>query len=125
MGGLLGSAAEWIQSVSGIEERRFAGPEGTTVRMGVAAAWQSLVELGCDAKSIGYLICSSGTAENRFPGPATSIAHELGCGPIPAIDLPLASTGAMVGLDLARNLAPRYGRVLVVATEKMSSVALT
>lgn len=125
MGSLLGCAAEWIESVSGIQERRFAGPDDTTVSMGTAAAQRCLKELGIGAESIGYLICSSGTAENRFPGPATSIASKLGCGPIPAIDLPLASTGALLGLDLARNLAPRYGRVLVVATEKMSPVALT
>lgn len=122
---MLGCEAEWIQGVSGIEERRFASAGDTTVSMGVAAARRCMEAAGAGPESIGYLICSSGTAEHRFPGPAVSIASELGCGPIPAIDLPLASTGALMGLDLARSLAPRYGRILVVASEKMSPVALT
>lgn len=122
---MIGCDVEWIRSVSGIEERRFASEEETTALMGLQAAKRCLQQAGLHAAAIGYLICSCGTSERRFPGPAASIASALGCGEIPAIDLPLASAGALVALDLARDLAPRYGRVLVVATEKMSSVALT
>lgn len=125
MGALIGCDAEWIRGVSGIEERRFASAEETTVTMGVAAARCCLDQAGVAATEIGYLICSCGSTERRFPGPAASIASALGCKEIPAIDVPLASAGALIALDLARDLAPRYGRVLVVATEKMSSVALT
>ena len=125
IGALLGCAADWILGVSGIEERRYADAEESTVSMGVAAAQSCLQSAGLNADAIGYLICSSGTAARRFPGPAVSIAHSLGCAQIPAIDLPVASAGALVALDLAKDLAPRYGRVLVVATEKMSEVALT
>ncbi|MCU0226762.1 MAG: ketoacyl-ACP synthase III [Bryobacterales bacterium] len=125
MGALLGCDAEWIRNVSGIEERRFAAPEETTVHMAVEAARQCLADAGIRPSDIGYLLCSCGSGERRFPGPAASIASALGCVEIPAIDLPLASAGALVALDLARDLAPRYGRVLVVATEKMSTVALT
>jgi 3-oxoacyl-[acyl-carrier-protein] synthase III len=125
IGALIGCDAAWIRGVSGIEERRFAAAHETTVSMGLAAAQSCLQKAGIDPASIGYLICSSGSAERRFPGPASSIASALGCGEIPAIDIPIASAGALVALDLARDLAPRYGRVLVVATEKMSAVALT
>ncbi len=125
MGAMIGCDAEWIRGVSGIEERRFASAEETTAQMGEKAARLCLQNAGLEAADIGYLICSCGTSERRFPGPAASIASALGCVEIPAIDLPLASAGALVALDLARELAPRYGRILVVATEKMSSVALT
>ncbi|MCW5966386.1 MAG: ketoacyl-ACP synthase III [Bryobacterales bacterium] len=125
MGAMIGCEVDWIRSVSGIEERRFAADGETTSLMGLQAAKRCLQQAGVQATAIGYLICSCGTSERRFPGPAASIASALGCGEIPAIDLPLASAGALVGLDLARDLAPRYGRVLVVATEKMSSVVLT
>lgn len=125
IGALLGCDAAWIRGVSGIEERRFASELETTVSMGLAAAKHCLQQAQIDAASVGYLICSCGSTERRFPGPAASIASALGCGEIPAIDIPIASAGALVAVDLARELAPRYGRVLIVATEKMSAVALT
>lgn len=125
MGSRIGCDAEWIRGVSGIEERRFADAEETAVTMGVEAARLCLAQEGLGPGEVGYLICSSGSMERRFPGPAASIASALGCNEIPAIDLPLASVGALVALDLARSLSVRYGNVLVVATEKMSSVVLT
>ena len=41
---------------------------------------------------------------------------------VPAIDLPLASAGAVFGVALGSSLAAQFGDVLVIATEKMSSV---
>ncbi|MCC6265162.1 MAG: ketoacyl-ACP synthase III [Bryobacterales bacterium] len=124
MGSLLGCEPEWILSVSGIEERRFAGEEESVASMGANAARNCLSAAAVDPEDIDCLICSSGSAERRFPGPAVEIAHALGCGEIPALDLPLASAGSLVALDLARDLVRRYRRVLVVASEKMSTVAL-
>ncbi len=124
MGEILGCEAEWIRSVSGIEERRYASEAETVAFMGANAARDCLEKAGVEPESIGYLICSAGAAERRFPGPAVEIAEALGCGTIPALDVPLASAGSLVGLDLARNLVPRYRRVLVVASEKMSTVAM-
>ncbi|MCZ2155236.1 MAG: ketoacyl-ACP synthase III [Bryobacterales bacterium] len=125
LGEILGCTAEWIRSASGIEERRYATDTETVASMGAHAAQDCLRRASVDPGSIGYLICSSGSAERRFPGPAVEIADALGCGEIPALDVPVASAGSLVALDLARNLAARYGRVLVVASEKMSTVAMT
>lgn len=124
MGALLGCEPEWIRSVSGIEERRFASEIDTVACMGVNAARNCLEMAGVGASGVGYVICSSGSAERRFPGPALEIAHTLGCSGVPALDLPIASAGSLVALDMARDLVHRYKRVLVVASEKMSSVAL-
>jgi 3-oxoacyl-[acyl-carrier-protein] synthase-3 len=38
----------------------------------------------------------------------------------PAIDLPIASAGSLIGIALAADLAERYGNILVVAAEIMS-----
>lgn len=124
MGAVLGCEPEWIRSVSGIEERRFAGDEETVASMGANAARNCLQSAGIESCEIDYLICSSGSAERRFPGPAFEISHALGCEEIPVLDLPLASAGALVALDLARDLVRRYKRVLVVASEKMSTIAM-
>ncbi len=112
----------WIRDVSGIEERRYAGADESVVSMAVQASRQCLDRAGGAAGDVGLLIVSSGSSERRFPGPAAEVASALGMNLTPAIDLPLASAGALFGMALAATLAGRYGNVLVVASEKMSSV---
>ena len=120
----LDAAPEWILGACGIEERRFAADGEGVVEMGVAAARDCLTRARLEASDLGMLIVSSGSAEQRFPGPAASVAARLGCGQIPAWDLPLASAGGLFGVALANGLAARYGTVLVVASEKMSPISL-
>jgi 3-oxoacyl-[acyl-carrier-protein] synthase III len=109
----LGCDAGWILQSCGIEERRVAGAEESVADMGVAAARHCLA--GREA-NIDLVIVSSGSAENRFPGPAAEIALRLGLAGVPAIDLPMASAGALFGLALAS----KGSNTLVVAAEKMS-----
>ncbi len=109
----------WILDVSGIEERRYASPEETVATMGVAAARAAM-----KTENIAMIFVSSGSGERRFPGPAASIAHALGLDGVPAIDLPVASAGGLFGMALAASLAPIHGNVLVIASEKMSAIAM-
>ena len=92
--------------------------------MAVAAARDCLARAGLDASAIGMLVVSSSSAEQRFPGPAAPVAQALGCGAIPAFDLPLASAGGLFAMALANAMAPQYGNVLVVAAEKFSTLSL-
>src|SRR5690349_5570166 len=118
----VGRTAEWIESVSGIVERRWATPEISAADMGVAAAEQCLRNANVAGQDLGLIIVSSGSAARGFPGPAAEIAARLGLDSTPAIDLPIASAGSLFGLALAMRLAPVQGDVLVVAAEKMSAL---
>src|ERR1039458_4941482 len=124
LGQRLDCTPEWIQGACGIAERRFAAVGEGVVEMGVAAAQDCLSRAGLRASDLGMLVVSSGSAEQRFPGPASSVANRLGCGQIPAWDLPVASAGGLFALVLAKGLAARYGMVLVVAAEKMSAISM-
>jgi 3-oxoacyl-[acyl-carrier-protein] synthase-3 len=110
----------WIKQASGIEQRRFAATEDTVTSLGLRAAGDCLSNAGLEARDIGLLIVSSGSAERRFPGPASTIGAALGIAGTPAIDLPIASAGSLFGMALGAHLAPIYGNVLVVASEIMS-----
>ncbi len=114
--------SEWIESVSGIVERRWATPETSAADMGVAAAEDCLRRANVAGKDLGLILVSSGSAARGFPGPAAEIAARLGLDSTPAIDLPIASAGSLFGLALAMRLASVHGDVLVVATEKMSAL---
>jgi 3-oxoacyl-[acyl-carrier-protein] synthase III len=124
LSGRLDCTPEWIQGASGIAERRCAAEGEGVVEMAVLAAQDCLGRGGVEAAGVDLLIVSSGSAELRFPGPASSVAARLGCGQIPAWDLPLASAGALFGIAMANALAARYTTVLVVAAEKMSAVSM-
>ncbi len=118
----VGKTTEWIESVSGIQERRWAAPETTAADMAVAAAEDCLRKAAISATSLGMVIVASGSASRGFPGPAAEVAARLGLDSIPAFDVPMASAGSLFGLALAMRLAETAGDILVVATEKMSAL---
>src|SRR5712692_2717010 len=118
--GRLSCEEDWIRSVSGISTRRIAGPAESVIDLATAAAEDCLVRTDAGRSPIGLVLVSSGSSGRRFPGPASSVAARLGLAGVPAIDLPIASAGAVFGLALAHHLAPVYQEVLLVAAEKMS-----
>ena len=124
MGVLAGAAPDWILNVSGMLERRFAATEEGVADLATAAAKTCLDRCGLDASALGMVMVASGTAERRFPGPATTVSRRLGLSAPPAIDLPIPSAGSLFALALASRLAGEYGNILVIAAEKMSAVSL-
>ena len=120
----LSCTPDWIREMSGIEERRFAEDEETVIDMGFAAARQCLERASVLAEQVGMLIVASGSGDRRFPGPACSIAARLGLKQTPALDVPMASAGSLFGMSIASRLTAAYGRILVIGTEKMSTLAV-
>jgi 3-oxoacyl-[acyl-carrier-protein] synthase III len=114
--------AEWIESVCGIRERRWAEDDTTVADLAVAAAEDCLARSGADRAGLGMLILASGSAAPGFPGPAAEVAARLGLESTPVLDLPIASAGSLFGMALASRLADSLGDILVVAAEKMSAV---
>lgn len=118
----LGVTREWIYEVSGIEERRYAAPAETVASMAVEAARDCLRRADAKADEIGMVMVASGSSERRFPGPACSVADGLGLAGVAALDIPMASAGSLFALSLASSLAGKYGNILVIGSEKMSSI---
>lgn len=110
--------------MSGIDERRFAADDESVADMGVAAARDCLERAEILPEQVGLIIVASGSGERRFPGPACTIASRLGLKETPAIDVPMASAGSLVGMSLASRMVSAYHRVLVIGTEKMSTLAI-
>jgi 3-oxoacyl-[acyl-carrier-protein] synthase-3 len=115
-----GRAAASIEKTSGILERRYAAQNETVADLGLAAANACLKNANLTANDIGLILFSSGSAERVFPGPASVLVQKLGLAATPAIDIPVASAGSLIAMAFANDLAPRYGNVLVVASEIMS-----
>src|SRR6185295_2081783 len=69
---------EWIESVSGIRERRWADAGTSVADLAVAAAEDCLAHAGSTASSLGMIMVASGSARPGFPGPAAEVAARLG-----------------------------------------------
>ena len=78
--------------------RRIAEPTETVIDLATLAGQDCIGRAGVDRSRIGLVLVSSGSSERRFPGPASSVAARLGLAGVPAIDLPIASAGAVFGL---------------------------
>jgi 3-oxoacyl-[acyl-carrier-protein] synthase-3 len=117
---LVGATPEWILELTGIEERRYAADEDTIAGIGLLAARDCLEKAGATPADLGMILVASGSSDRFCPGPASQIAAALGLTSTPALDIPVASAGSLIGLALAARLAPTAGCVLVVGAEIMS-----
>jgi len=122
LGGTTECTPEWIESVSGIRERRWAADDTTVADLAVAAAEDCLKRADADRSKLGMLILASGSAPPGFPGPAAEVADRICLATTPVLDLPIASAGSLFGMAIASRLADSLGDILVVGAEKMSAV---
>lgn len=121
---MLGVEAGWIEQMSGIVARRYAAADETLASMAAKAGEAALAASGLVAADIGLILVASGSAERRFPGPAAEVQKLLCAGQAVAMDVAMASAGALFALAQAEMWAARTKRVLVIAAEKMSEVVL-
>ena len=115
-----GKNASAIEKASGILRRRYADEGVSVIVLALEAVRDCLEKARLTAADIGLILFASGSGERSFPGPAAAFAARLGLTATPAIDLPIASAGSLVGIAFAADMAFRYGNVLVVASEIMS-----
>ncbi|MFC3831269.1 MULTISPECIES: beta-ketoacyl-ACP synthase III [Deinococcus] len=120
----LETTAEWIESRSGIRERRFAAPEQTTSGLGVLAVRDLLAHRPDALDGVDSVICATSSPDAMFPSTAALIAKEVGLAGAAAMDVSVACSGFVYALSVAYGLVAGgvARRVLVVGAEVMSRV---
>ena len=117
---------EWITTRVGIKERRILHKDGAgSSYMGIEAVKKLLSENpSVDAADIDLLICATSNPDYRFPSTASIIAYHSGLTGAYAYDIQAACAGFIVALQDATAYIRSgiYKNVLVVCTEKMSSM---
>ncbi|MCK4851953.1 MAG: ketoacyl-ACP synthase III [Candidatus Omnitrophica bacterium] len=115
---------EWITTRTGIKERRIAARDECTSDMAVKAARAALDNAGLRPEDIDLLIVATITPDMFFPSTACQLQYKLGLNNIPAFDISVACSGYIYGLTIADQFikSGTYGRALVVAAEKLSSI---
>ncbi len=119
----LGCDPEWISQASGIAERRYAAEDEGVADLAVLAARDCLARSERAVSDVQLIIVATGSEPRRFPGVASVVAHRLDLlDGVPALDVPVASTGSLIGMVVGNALAATYPVILIVAAEKMSGL---
>ncbi|PNY81102.1 beta-ketoacyl-ACP synthase III [Deinococcus koreensis] len=120
----LETTAEWIESRSGIRERRHAAPEQQTSDLGVQAVRDLLSRDPAALEGVDSVICATSSPDAMFPSTAALIAGQVGLSGAAAMDLSVACSGFVYALSVAYGLVAGgvARRVLVVGAEVMSRV---
>lgn len=122
---LVDTTDEWIQSRTGIQERRILKGEGKgTSDMGAEAVKGLLAKRGIDASEIDLLICATTTPDLQFPATANIITDKVGAKKAFGFDINAACSGFIYALTTASKYieSGTYKKVVVVGGDKMSSI---
>ncbi len=122
---LVDTSDEWIQTRSGIKERRIAAEGEAASDMGVQAAKSALENAGLTSADIDLLIVATLTPDLPMPATACIIQQKMGIRTTAAcFDLSAACTGFLYALDTACAMVAsgRYRKALIIGVEKLSSI---
>ncbi|MBM3201453.1 MAG: ketoacyl-ACP synthase III [Chlamydiae bacterium] len=115
---------EWITSRTGMKERRIAAKEESASDMGAIAAEKAIQNSDVKAEDLDLIICATLTPDHLFPSTACLIQNKIGAKNAAAFDLSAACSGYVYAMMTAKAYVSSgiYKTVLVVATEKISSI---
>ena len=122
---IVDTSDEWIQTRTGIKERRIAKQEETTSMLAYKAAKKAIENSNINKDDIDIVIVATFTSNYLTPSIACLLQEQLGLkSTILAFDLNAACSGFVYGLMMANSLLSfnnyRYG--LVIGAEVISKI---
>jgi 3-oxoacyl-[acyl-carrier-protein] synthase-3 len=115
---------EWIQSRTGIRERRIANDKESTATLAYKAAQQALEVANVLPTDIDLIVVATSTPEHVFPSTASLVQDWLGASKAGAFDLSAACSGFVYSVNMAAQ-AIRTGTVrtaIIIGAETMSRI---
>ncbi len=122
---MVDTSDEWITTRVGIKERHILKKEGVgSSFMGINAVNKLIESTSTNPDDVDLLICATSNPDYRFPSTGSIIAGGCGVKNAYSYDIQAACTGFLVALQDATAYirSGMYKKVVVVATEKMSSM---
>ena len=116
---------EWIQTRTGIKERRILKGENMGTSVLAAKAIQNLLDkTNTDPDSVELVICATVTADRTFPDTANIACAKVGIKNAFGFDLSAACSGFLFALNTGASYiqSGMYKKVIVVGADKMSSI---
>lgn len=121
---MVATSDEWIMTRTGIKERRIADKDVSASSLGVEAAKLAIKDAGLKPEDIDLIITATITGDMAFPATACIIQDKIGAVNAAAFDINAACSGFVFGIVIATQFVDTgaYNNVLVIATEKLSSI---
>jgi 3-oxoacyl-[acyl-carrier-protein] synthase-3 len=122
---MVDTSDEWIMQRVGIKERRILKGEGLgSSDIGEKAVTGLLLKTNTAPEEIDLLICCTVTPDMLFPATANVISDKCGIKNAFSFDLNAACSGFLFSLQTGASFieSGRYKKVIVVGTDKMSSI---
>ena len=116
---------EWIQTRTGIQERRYLDdPDKGSAYMGKMAGQEALERRGMNAEELDLIITSTVTPDYNFPGTSNLIQKYLGATHAFAYDMNAACSGFLFALTTAKAYVESglARKVMVVGADKMTAI---
>ena len=115
------SSDDWIVTRTGIHERRVAELE-TNLDMAYKASLDAIDNSPITKEDINLIIVATTTNDKIFPSLAVRLQDMLGITNVAAFDIQAVCSGYVYGLHIADMISKKYKNILLVGSEKMSSI---
>jgi 3-oxoacyl-[acyl-carrier-protein] synthase-3 len=119
---MVDTSDEWIQTRTGIRERRIASSHFATSDLATEASLMAIKDAGLTPQQIDLIICATVTPDHLFPSTACLIQRNLGNQGAAAFDIGAACSGFIYALSIADSFVSSgtYDHVLVIGAETLS-----
>ena len=119
---LVDTSDEWIQSRTGIRERRVAGPHETTATMAAIAGKRAVAVAGLAPDDIDIIVVATLTPDHLTPATAVLVKEAIGNHRAAAFDLGAACSGFVYGYATAHAYVQSgmARHVLVIGSELLT-----
>src|SRR6266508_6693221 len=101
---IVNTSDEWIQTRTGIRERRVVGPGESTSTLSSEAGRRAIAQAGLDPSAIDMIILATCTPDRPFPATACTVQANLGIPRAAAFDIAAACSGFVYGLSVATSM---------------------
>ena len=121
---MVDTSDEWIQSRTGIVERRVVSEGETTSDMCTIIAEELLKRSNTDPNEVDVIIIATVTPDMPTPATASLVQNRIGANNAWGFDLSGACTGFKYALDTGSRLieSGKYKKVIVIGSDTMSSI---
>ncbi len=114
---------EWIVTRTGMKERRIAGSDEHTSTLAAKAALEAIKDASIEVEDVDMILLATITPDYIFPSTAC-LVQKLIKANCPSMDIQAACSGYVYALSMAKAYVESgtYKNVLIVASEKLSSI---
>ena len=102
---LMETSDEWIQSRSGIKERRWAEEDTTTFNLAHEASSRAILKSGIHSSDIDMIILGTLSSDYFFPGVSAQLQDSLDLKNVGAFDIKAACSAFIYSLSIAVDTA--------------------